>query len=106
MDILTAAKRIKQKDLSPVDLVKQSLAKISEENAQINAFITVAEEEVLQEAKQQEQEALTGKIRSDLHGMPIAAKDLIFTKNLRTTMGSKVYENFVPDADATVIQKL
>lgn len=106
MDILSAAKRIKQKDLSPVDLVKQSLAKISEENAQINAFITVAEEKALHEAKKLEQEALTGKIRSGLHGIPIAAKDLIFTKDLRTTMGSKVYENFVPDADATVIQKL
>lgn len=106
MDILTTARRIKQKELSPVDLVNQTLEKISEENPKTNAFITVSEVEALQDAKKLEQEVMDGKLRGQLHGIPIAAKDLIFTKNLRTTMGSKVYENFVPDVDATVIQKL
>ncbi|MFE4354213.1 amidase [Peribacillus butanolivorans] len=106
MDILTASKLIEKRELSPVDLVKKTLEKISEENPKNNSFITVSGEEALVAAKVLEQELMKGKVRGALHGIPIAIKDLIFTKNIRTTMGSKVYENFIPDTDATVIQKL
>ncbi|MBM7716829.1 amidase [Siminovitchia sp. FSL H7-0308] len=106
MDILSISKLMKKKELSPVELVKETLHKIAIENPKCNAFITVAEEESLQTAKKLEQELLSGKIRSPLHGIPIAIKDLIFTKGIRTTMGSKLYEQFIPDTDATVVQKL
>jgi aspartyl-tRNA(Asn)/glutamyl-tRNA(Gln) amidotransferase subunit A len=106
MDIVTTAELIRKKEISPVELVKHTLKTISAKNSEVNAFITVCEEEALHAAQILEQELLDGKVRGPLHGIPIAAKDLIFTKNIRTTMGSKVYEQFVPDADAAVIERL
>jgi aspartyl-tRNA(Asn)/glutamyl-tRNA(Gln) amidotransferase subunit A len=106
VDIIKTARLINTKELSPVELVKKTLHQISIKNPEVNAFITVCENEALEEAKKLEQELLDGKLRGSLHGIPIAAKDLIFTKNIRTTMGSKLYENFVPDTDAAVIERL
>jgi aspartyl-tRNA(Asn)/glutamyl-tRNA(Gln) amidotransferase subunit A len=106
MDILTTSTLIRNRELSPVDLVKKALEKINEENPKNNAFITVSAEEALRAAKELAREVIDGKIRGNLHGIPIAVKDLFLTKNVRTTMGSKVYENFIPEIDATVIKKL
>lgn len=106
MDIFTTAGLIRKKELSPVELVKDTLKKIDARNPEVNAFITVCENEALEAAEILEEELLDGKLRGPLHGIPIAAKDLIFTKNIKTTMGSKMYENFIPDADAAVIERL
>lgn len=106
MDLTAASRLINNKELSPVDLVKSALEKISDENPKINAYITVCGAEALEAAEALEQEMMAGNTRGPLHGIPIAVKDLIFTKNIRTTMGSKVYEHFVPDMDAAVIEKL
>ena len=106
MDLVTTSRLIKNKELSPVELVNNALKQISVKNSEVNAFITVCEDEALEAAKTLEQEMLDGKLRGPLHGIPIAAKDLIFTKNIRTTMGSKLYESFVPDKDAAVIERL
>ena len=106
MDLITTAALIKKRELSPVDLVNENLQKIFAENPKNNSFITIVEDEAIKAAKSLEKEIIAGSIRSPLHGIPIAIKDLIYTKNIRTTMGSKVYENFIPDIDATVVQKL
>lgn len=106
MDIFTTGKRIQKKEISPVDLVKQSLKKVYEENSKNNSFITVSEDEALKQAKVLEEELTKGNMRGPLHGIPIAIKDLVYTKKIRTTMGSKVYEGFIPAFDAPVIKKL
>jgi aspartyl-tRNA(Asn)/glutamyl-tRNA(Gln) amidotransferase subunit A len=106
MDLVTTSRLIRNKELSPVELVNNALHQISVKNSEVNAFITVCEDEALEAAKTLEQEMLDGNLRGPLHGIPIAAKDLIFTKNIRTTMGSKLYESFVPDKDAAVIERL
>lgn len=106
MDIVTTAKLIRTRELSPLELVKKTLSKITDKNPEVNAFITVCGDEAIESAKTLEQELLDGKLRGQLHGIPIAVKDLIFTKKIRTTMGSKVYEHFVPDVDAAVIERL
>ena len=106
MDLVKTTRLINKKELSPVELVKETLHQISIKNPEVNAFITICENEALEVAKTLEQELQDGKLRGPLHGIPIAAKDLIFTKNIRTTMGSKLYENFVPDKDAAVIERL
>lgn len=105
MDLLTLSQTYDEKKVSPVEIVQQTLNKIHQENPACNAFITVCEDEALTAARQAEKEIMAGHKRGPLHGVPIAIKDLIFTKNIRTTMGSKVYQNFVPDLDATVVQK-
>lgn len=89
-----------------MEVVEQTLEKINNENKKYNAFITISSEKALKSARDLEDELMKGKIRGPLHGIPVAVKDLIYTKGIRTTMGSKVYENFVPNVDATVIRKL
>lgn len=106
MDILHLNTCIKKKEISPVDVVKETLEKIYEKNPQTNAFITISEKEALESAKVLEKEMIEGKVRGPLHGIPIAVKDLIYTKGIKTTMGSKIYEHFIPSVDATVVEKL
>ncbi len=86
MDLFTTPELIRKRECSPVELVKKTLAKIAEENPKNNAFITVSEAESIRVAIKLEQEIINGNYRGLLHGIPIALKDLIFTKNLRTTM--------------------
>ncbi|PFJ96581.1 Asp-tRNA(Asn)/Glu-tRNA(Gln) amidotransferase GatCAB subunit A [Priestia megaterium] len=106
MNIDEVSLLMEQRKLSPTELVKSTLEKISNENSNTNSFITVCGEKALKTAKDLEKELLEGKIRSKLHGVPIALKDLIFTKGIRTTMGSKLYKDFVPDTNATIVEKL
>jgi aspartyl-tRNA(Asn)/glutamyl-tRNA(Gln) amidotransferase subunit A len=106
MDIRTLSAKLQNKEISPVELVNDALNVISEKNPAVNAFITVCEEEALSEAKKAEEEITGGEYRGPLHGIPIGVKDIIFTKDIRTTMGSKVYANFVPEYDATVVKRL
>ena len=106
MDITELSKQIRNRKISPVDLVKEKLDIIKEKNRDINAFITVAEKEALESAIVLEKELENKKVRGPLHGIPFAVKDLLFTKGIRTTSGSKIFKDFIPDDDATVIKKL
>lgn len=88
------------KKITPVDLVKESLARI-EENKDLNAFITINDKAV-------EEASNLGEVDKDnlFFGIPIAIKDNIMTKDLRTTCASKMLSDFVPIYDATVIRKI
>jgi len=91
--------------LSPVEVVKTLLARIDEINPKINAFVTRTDEMALSAAKESEKTFQKGKPRP-LEGVPIAIKDNVFTKGVRTTFGSKLYQNFVPDRDAILVERL
>lgn len=106
MDITEISSSIQNKEISIVDLVKEKLTVIQEKNSELNAFITVAEEEALEAAEKLQEELENGQVRGPLHGIPISIKDLIFTKGIRTTSGSKIYKDFIPEVDATVVEKL
>jgi aspartyl-tRNA(Asn)/glutamyl-tRNA(Gln) amidotransferase subunit A len=95
-----------KKKLSPVELVESYLARIERLNQRFNAFITVTAEQALADARVAERELARGKRRGPLHGIPIALKDNIWTKGIRTTMGSAILRDFVPVADATLVRKL
>lgn len=97
---------IESGDVSPVELTEQTLARIGSLDGQMNAFITVMAESALEQARVAEREIRSGNKRGPLHGIPYAAKDLFFTKGTKTTAGSKVFADFVPDYDATVVTKL
>jgi aspartyl-tRNA(Asn)/glutamyl-tRNA(Gln) amidotransferase subunit A len=100
------AAALRERRLSPVEVVNALLERIESEDAKLNAFITVLPERALEEAARAEKEILAGGYRGPLHGVPVGVKDLICTKGVRTTMGSAFFEDYVPDRNATVVSKL
>jgi aspartyl-tRNA(Asn)/glutamyl-tRNA(Gln) amidotransferase subunit A len=90
--------------LSPVEVVRALLDRI--EVDETNSFITVTPERALERASLAEREILAGRYRGPLHGVPVALKDIIYTRGIRTTMGSALYSGHVPGHSATVARKL
>ncbi len=100
------AEKVRAKEISPVELVDCFLDRIDVLNPQLNAFLTVIHDDARLAAKRAEAAVLKGDPLPPLHGVPLAVKDLEFTKGIRTTLGSLVYENFVPDEDAIAVERL
>lgn len=92
---------LKRKEIKPIDLVMEAFDRI-EKNKDLNAFITLNKEEAIKIAKELEEK----EVDNLLFGLPIAIKDNIVTKDLRTTCASKMLENFIPIYDATVVEKI
>jgi aspartyl-tRNA(Asn)/glutamyl-tRNA(Gln) amidotransferase subunit A len=90
--------------LSPAEVVRALLGRI--EADETNSFVTVTAERALERASQAEREILAGRYRGPLHGVPVALKDIIYTRGVSTTMGSALYSGHVPDHSATVARKL
>src|SRR5258708_9429866 len=105
-DVATLSGKIQAREISPVELTEAYLARIERTDASIRAYITVTDAVARKAAKKAETEIAAGKWRGPFHGVPIALKDLVFTKNIRTTGGSKILADFKPDHDATVWTRL
>ncbi|MBI4337166.1 MAG: Asp-tRNA(Asn)/Glu-tRNA(Gln) amidotransferase subunit GatA [Chloroflexi bacterium] len=105
LSIIEAAGLVKQRKLSPVELVRAHLDRIERLNPKLNAFITVMGDSALREARKAEREVQQGKYRGPLHGIPVSLKDLYWTKGVRTTAGSKIMADFVPTEDCTVVSR-
>jgi len=106
LTIASTAHRIRQQTLSPVALTKLYLNRIERVNPKINAYVTVTGEAALADAASAEGEIAGGHYRGPLHGIPVSIKDNIATKDVRTTAGSKILDNWKPNFDATVVAKL
>ena len=106
MNVLESAAALRAHKISSVELVSESLARIAEQNPKLNAFITVLEERALRDAENADRELASGIDRGPLHGIPYALKDVFCTRGVRTTSGSKLFENYVPDHDAAVTEKM
>jgi len=104
--ITSLSELIRKKEISPVEVINAFLERIEAVQKKINAFITVLEREARQAAKQAEDEIVKGYYRGPLHGIPLAAKDLFFTAGVKTTCGSRILSDFVPEKNATVIARL
>lgn len=107
MSATVLSKRIRKKEISPVEVVDFFLQRIEDLNPTINAFCTVAADQARQDAVNSEKEIMMGN--SDiglLHGVPIAIKDLTRTKGIRTTFGSKVFADYVPTKDSIVVRRI
>ncbi len=100
------AQLIAFKEVSPVEVTRAVLERIEKLNPALNAYITVTADAAMAEAQTAEREIAAGDYRGLLHGVPIGIKDLFATKGVRTTAGSKILADWVPDEDATVITKL
>lgn len=106
LELVEVARLIQARRLSAVEVTKAVLERIAEWNPQLKCYSTVTPEIALTEAAQLDFEASRGTFRGKLHGVPIAVKDLISTKNIPTTAGMSIYRDRRPDCDATVIARL
>jgi amidase len=104
--LVEVAGLIQRREVSPVELTGAMLDRIEALDSELHSYITVAAELARRQAKKAEAEILRGEYLGPLHGIPIAVKDLILTKGVRTTCASKILADWMPDYDATVIKKL
>ena len=100
------ASYIEAKQVSPVEAVEAYLDRIDDLDFKFNAYLTVCRREALQAARQAEQEISRGDYRGPMHGIPVAVKDQLWSKGIRSTDGSRVLADFIPDEDATALANL
>ncbi len=100
------AKSIKDGELSPVEVLDSYLDRIKEINPKINAIVTLIEDSARKEAKKAEKRVKEGKELGVLHGVPVVIKDNIPVGGVRTTYGSKLYENHVPEEDMILVDRM
>lgn len=96
---------LRSRKLSCVELIQQTLSEMNK-HASLQMMITVTAEQALAEAALRDEELAKGIDRGPLHGIPTAYKDIFYTQGIRTTGGSLLYKNFVPDHSATVVERL
>ena len=101
-----AAKAIESHKLSPVELTQAILHRIDALNPKLNSFLTVLGDRALATAQQAEREISQGNYRGPLHGVPYAVKDIYSTRGIRTTNGSSVFSEHVPNHDSTAVRNL
>jgi aspartyl-tRNA(Asn)/glutamyl-tRNA(Gln) amidotransferase subunit A len=106
MTIAEAGQELRARRVSSAELTRTCLDQIEKLNPVLNAFITVTGEAALARAEELDRELAQGIDHGPLHGIPIAHKDLMWTKGIRTTSGSKIFADFVPDRDAAVVEKM
>ena len=106
LTIAEASRLIASGELSPVEVTNAHLERIERKDGELNSFITLMRDEALASARRAEAEIRSGNYLGPLHGVPIGLKDLYYTKGVRTTVGSKIMGDFVPDFDAAVVERL
>jgi len=106
MTIEEAAAAIADRSTTSVQLTRTCLDRIERRNPEVNAFITVIADAALERAEAMDREIADGDVRGLLHGIPIAHKDNIATRGVRTTSGSKLFADDVPEADAEIVSRL
>ena len=100
------ATRLESREISPVELTRACLDRIGKLDGKLNSFITVTRDLAMDEARRAEAEIVAGRYLGPLHGIPYALKDLVATRGIRTTWGSRLFQDQVPDHDATVVERL
>jgi aspartyl-tRNA(Asn)/glutamyl-tRNA(Gln) amidotransferase subunit A len=97
---------LRAKEVSPVEVTEAFLARAEALNPQLNAFITITRAQALDRAREAEKEIGAGEYRGPLHGIPYAPKDILATKGIRTTNGSRVTSEWIPDHESTITERL
>ena len=100
------AQKIRSGELSAVETMEAHLAQIEKVNPQVNAIVTLLPEMAMEAARKADEKLARGEEIGPLHGLPVAHKDLVQTKGIRTTFGSLVYEDFIPEEDALLVERL
>ena len=106
MTVTELAPLLARREVSPVEVVDAHLARIERLNPRLNAYITVTADAARAAARRAEQTILAGDYLGPWHGIPIAVKDLLDSQDIRTTYGSAIFADHVPQRDATVLSRL
>ena len=106
LPLTTVGEKIRARALSPVEVTEALLARIDRLDGRLKSFTTVTADLALAQARRAEAEIAQGRWRGPLHGVPVAVKDLCFTKGIKTTGGMTIHADFKPDRDATVVTRL
>ena len=101
-----AAALVRDRRVMPAELTEACLARIEAVEPRLNAFVTVTAEVARTQAREAGDEIAAGRYRGPLHGIPVAVKDLFATRGIRTTAGSRILADWIPDEDATVVGRL
>ncbi len=100
------ARRIRTKELSCLEVMEAHIAQIERVNPRVNAIVTFLPEQALQQARAADAALAKGVEPGPLYGLPIAHKDLVLTKGIRTTFGSPIFKDFIPDQDEILVERL
>jgi amidase len=100
------ARRIRERELSAVEVMEAHLTRIERVNPLVNAIVTLVPERALAGARAADEALARGETVGPLHGLPIAHKDLVATKGIRTTSGSPIFADVVPDENALIVERL
>jgi amidase len=100
------AHRLRARELSAAEVMEAHLAQIERLNPKVNAIVTLLWERALEQARAADKNLTRGKPIGRLHGLPVAHKDLLLTKGVRTTFGSLVFKDFIPEEDALTVERL
>ena len=106
LSIEEAGRLLRKREISPIELVDAALARIEGGNSGLNAFLTIIADDARRKARATERAIRRGKWGGPLHGIPISLKDNFWTRGIRSTAGSKILANFVPDEDSAVAGRL
>ncbi|MFL6523343.1 MAG: amidase [Nitrososphaera sp.] len=106
LNIKHLSRLIASREISCHEIADATIEKIEKLNPRLNAFITILDQSARNQAKYADYLIEQGKYLGPLHGIPISLKDLIYIKGVRSTSGSKILADFVPDYDSTVTRKL
>ena len=106
LTVAAAAKAIRDRSVSPLELTEAYLRRIERLNPRLNAYVTITADRARADARRATEEISKAPPRGALHGVPIGLKDLFETAGIRTTAGSKFFADYVPKSDCTVARKL
>src|ERR687897_1269725 len=106
LNLTELSKLLAARELSSSEAVKATLTRLERLDGKLNAFITVPGEQAIAEAKKIDDEIAGGRYRGPLHGVAVTIKDLFETASVRTTAGSKIPADWVPETDSAVVERL
>lgn len=106
LDLVEVGRRIQAQEVSSVEVTKTVLERIDELDRQFGSYVRLMPDEALADAQTADTEIGAGRSRGPLHGVPVAVKDLFWTKGVVTAAGTSIFRDFIPDTDSTVVARL
>ena len=100
------AAKLRRREVSAVEVTEAHLKQIERVNPKVNAIVTLVPEQALEAARKADEHLVKGEIPGMLHGLPVAHKDLVETKGIRTTYGSPIYKDHVPEFDCLIVERM